>query len=78
MTQDVQDVSDEYRASLRRLVDELNKFLWEERGYLRWDQYLFLNKLLKELCIDAMFFDERSENMKDILNKLQKKSERDE
>ena len=66
------------RAPLGKLVDELNKFLWCEYGHLRWDQYHFLDNLLKELCKSAMFFDEASENMKDILNKLQKESELDE
>lgn len=78
MTQDVQDVSDVYRTSLGRLAEELNQFLWEERGYMRWDQYYFLERFLKELCKSAIFFDEQSEGTEDILNKLQKKSERDE
>ena len=78
MTQDAQDVSDVYRASLGRMVDELNKFLWVERGHLRWDQYYFLKILLRELCKSAIVFDEQSEGTEDILNKLLKKSERDE
>ena len=78
MTQDIQDVSDVDRASLGKMVDELNKFLWEERGYLRWDQYYFLKILLRELCKSAIFFDEQSESTEDILSKLLKKSEKDE
>ena len=78
MTQDIQDVSDVYRTSLGRLAEELNQFLWIERGHLRWDQYYFLERFLKELCKSAMFFNEQSESTEDILNKLQKKSEKDE
>ena len=70
MTQDVQDVSDVYRAPLGKLAEELNQFLWEERGYLRWDQYYFLKILLRELCKGAIVFDEQSESTEDILNKL--------
>ena len=73
MTQDVQDVSDVYRASLGRLADELNQFLWEEAGHLRWAQYYLLKILLRELCKSAIVFDEQSESTEDILNKLQKK-----
>ena len=78
MTQDAQDVSDVYRTSLGRLAEELNQFLWVERGYLRWDQYYFLKILLRELCKSAIVFDEQSDSTEDILNKLQKKSEKDE
>ena len=78
MTQDAQDVSDLNRTSLGKLAEELNQFLWGERGCLRWDQYYFLKILLRELCKSAMFFNEQSESTEDILNKLQKKSEKDE
>ena len=78
MTQDVQDVSDVDRASLGRLAEELNQFLWEERGYMRWDQYYFLKILLRELCKSAIVFDEQSVSTEDILNKLLKKSMWDE
>ena len=78
MTQDVQDVSDVYRASLGKMAEELNQFLWEECGYMRWDQYYFLERFLKELCKNAIFFNEETELTKDILNVLQKKSMWDE
>lgn len=70
MTQDVQDVSDVYRAPLGKLAEELNQFLWEECGHLRWDQFHFLKILLRELCKGAIVFDEQSESTEDILNKL--------
>lgn len=78
MTQDVQDVSDVYRAPLGKLAEELDKFMWEEHGYLRWDQYYFLKILLRELCKSAIFFGEETERTGNILNKLLKKNEKDE
>lgn len=78
MTQDVQDVSDVDRLPLGDLAERLYKFLWWEYGSLRWDQYFVLKNFLKELCKSAIVFDEQSESTEDILNKLLKKSERDE
>lgn len=78
MTQDVQDVSDVYRAPLGKLAEELNQFLWEECGYMRWDQYYFLERFLKELCKGAIVFGEETERTGNILNKLLKKNEGDE
>ena len=61
------------RTPLGKIVEELNQFLWEEAGYLRWDQYWFLKSCLKELCKAAIYYDEQTECTKDILNKIQKK-----
>ena len=78
MTQDVLDTSGMDRTSLGKLVEELYTFLWCECGQIRWDQYWFLKKYLKELCKNAIFFNEETELTKDILNVLQKKSMWDE
>ena len=61
------------RTPLGKIVEELNQFLWEEAGHLRWDQYWFLKACLKELCKAAIYYDEQNERTKAILNKMQKK-----
>lgn len=63
------------RTPLGKIVEELDKFMWEEHGYLRWDQYYFLKILLRELCKAAIYYDEQTERTKAILSKMQKRSE---
>lgn len=63
------------RIPLGKLAEELDKFVWCECGSLRWDQYWFLKGCLKELCKAAIYYDEQTERTKDILNKMEKRSE---